>query len=210
MRSMVMQSWYCTFPAVGKDMEMDCIQYLLQACFYLSIVDLRTTHRNRSISGIMKSCEWIISIYWNSHYSVKANTGTNGHVPRKMVIGWYGFETRILVIICVDVKGRLWLPIWGAWRADYIKWGLPNPGHVMCSRAITECWKLCVLRSNSTNIDHIAIWRLGAKRTSKTPRYMNISYCDMIKTKILNWRQRSEFVTMKHCCMQRLAKKLQP
>jgi len=37
----------------------------------------------------------------------------------------------------VDVKVRLSLEIQGSWRADYMEWGLPGPGHVTCDRAVT-------------------------------------------------------------------------
>jgi len=37
---------------------------------------------------------------------------------------------------------RLSLEIEGLWRADYIKWGLPGPGHVTCSRAVTTALNL--------------------------------------------------------------------
>jgi hypothetical protein len=92
---------------------------------------------------------------------------------------------------------------------DYIERGLPFTRNVSGSRTITECQKLGVLGCSSTNIDQTAIWRMRAKRTSRTPRSMNISYCDVNKRKIFNWRQRSEFVSMKHDSMQHLANKLQ-
>jgi len=63
-----------------------------------------------------------------------------------------------------------------------------------------------LLHSNSTNSDHIANWRTGGERASKTASFMYISYCDTITTQILDWSQSSEFTKLRLCCMINPAK----
>jgi len=60
--------------------------------------------------------------------------------------------------------------------------------------------KLGVFRSDATNIDWIAKWRIGGGRACKTASLTYISYCDMIRTQILNWSPSSEFAKMRLCC----------
>jgi len=45
---------------------------------------------------------------------------------------------------------------------------------------------------NSTNIERIANWRHAAKRAYKIASFTYISYCDRIRTPILNWNQSAE------------------
>jgi len=58
-----------------------------------------------------------------------------------------------------------------------------------------------LFHSNSTNIDWIAKWRIGGERACKSGSFTYISYCDMIRTHILNWSPSSELARMRHCCM---------
>jgi len=58
--------------------------------------------------------------------------------------------------------------------------------------------KLLVFRSNSPNIDLIANWRKGGERACRTVSFTYISYCDMIRTEILNWSQISEFARLRN------------
>jgi len=72
--------------------------------------------------------------------------------------------------------------------------------------AVKQRRKLGDFWSDSTNIDQIANWRMGGQRASKTASFTHISYCDTIKTQILNWSQSSEFVKLRLCCMINPAK----
>jgi len=56
--------------------------------------------------------------------------------------------------------------------------------------------KLCAFCSDPTNIDWISKWRIEVKRVWKTASFTYISYCDMITTRILNWRHNPEFTKM--------------
>ena len=58
---------------------------------------------------------------------------------------------------------------------------------------------LAQFHSNSTNSDLITNWRMGGERASRTASFTYISYCDTIRTQILNWSQSSEFAKMKLC-----------
>jgi len=58
-----------------------------------------------------------------------------------------------------------------------------------------------LFHSNSTNIDWITHWKTGGERASKTASCTYISYCDTIRTQILNWRESSEFAEIRLCCM---------
>jgi len=61
---------------------------------------------------------------------------------------------------------------------------------------VKERRTLGVFRSETTNSDCIANWRMGGERASKTASFKYISYCDTIPTQILNWSQSAEFVKM--------------
>jgi len=58
------------------------------------------------------------------------------------------------------------------------------------------CQKLGIFQSDAMNSDWIANWRMGGERASKTASFTYISYCDTIRTQILNWSQSCEFATM--------------
>jgi len=59
---------------------------------------------------------------------------------------------------------------------------------------------------NSTNIDWIVNWRKGAESAWKTASYTYISYCDTIRTQIVNWSLSFLFAKMKLCYMHHVAK----
>jgi len=62
--------------------------------------------------------------------------------------------------------------------------------------SVKECLKFGVFRSDPTNTDRIAIWRQGGERICKTASFMYISYCDTIRTQILNYSQSAEFANL--------------
>jgi len=67
--------------------------------------------------------------------------------------------------------------------------------------AVKSHRKLGVFGSDATNIDWITKWRLGGVRACKTASFTYISYCDTIRTQILNWSQSAEFTKMRLCCI---------
>ena len=85
---------------------------------------------------------------------------------------------------------------------------LCNPINIRWVRAKQDQFS-ALFHSNSTNIDWIANWRAGGERACKTASFTYISYCDMIRTQILNWSQSSEFGKMGLCCMWNPAHKPQ-
>ena len=62
----------------------------------------------------------------------------------------------------------------------------------ICRVAVKWRRKLGVFRSDATNINWIAKWRIGGERACKTASFTYISYCDTIRTQIPNWSQSSE------------------
>jgi hypothetical protein len=66
--------------------------------------------------------------------------------------------------------------------------------------------KMGTFPSHATNIDWIAMWRIGGERTCKTASIAYISYCETIRTQILNWSQISEFAKIRLRSMLNLAK----
>jgi len=62
--------------------------------------------------------------------------------------------------------------------------------------AVKLSQKLGILNSDSTKIDRIANWRTGGKRACNTAYFTYISYCDMIRTQILNQRLCSELAKL--------------
>jgi len=67
----------------------------------------------------------------------KARTLVFIYVGSHAVIEWIWLQTWTRVIIDVDRLVRLSLKIYGSWQAEYIKPGLPGPGHITCSHAVT-------------------------------------------------------------------------
>jgi len=56
--------------------------------------------------------------------------------------------------------------------------------------------KLCIVRNDSTNSDWIANWGMGGGGASRTASFWYISYCDTIRTQILNWSLSLEFANL--------------
>jgi len=76
---------------------------------------------------------------------------------------------------------------------------LCDPTNIRCG-AVKQHRKLGVFRSDVTKIDSIAKWRIGGERACKTASFTYESYCDMIRTQMLNCSQSLKFVTMRLCC----------
>jgi len=62
----------------------------------------------------------------------------------------------------------------------------------LSSVAVKWWWQLGVFHSDSLNINRIANWTTGGAKASKTVSFAYISYCDTIRTQILNWSQSSQ------------------
>jgi len=52
-----------------------------------------------------------------------------------------------------------------------------------------SCLKFGVFHSNSTNIDWITNWSIGGERACTSASFLYISYCDPLRTQILNSSQ---------------------
>jgi len=84
---------------------------------------------------------------------------------------------------------------------SFISWSpLCDPINIHCV-SVKNTHFLQLFHSDSINIDWIAKWRIGGKRACKTACSTYISYCDMIRTQMLNWIQSYEFTKMRLCCI---------
>jgi len=73
-----------------------------------------------------------------------------------------------------------------------------NQYSLSCSQTTPNIGHFC---SDWKNIDRIANWRLGDEWASRTAYSRDISYCDTIRTQILNWSSSSVFAKMRLCSM---------
>jgi len=77
---------------------------------------------------------------------------------------------------------------------------LCNPINIHCI-TVNNVGFSAVYHSDSTNIDCIAMWRIGGKWACKTASITYISRCETIITQILNSSQSSEFAKLRLCGM---------